>query len=1430
LHYYDVDYSEDEVVAPLFLLPVSIERVKRSFKDKHSFVIAPLEEDIQLNPALIQKLLTDFNLELPSFTNEIGVKNWLVKARKTIGGKRDWKIAESICIGIFTFEKLQMYLDIEKYRDKILANPLLQIIAGAPAELAGSFEGVPKEEELDDKVMPPEMNHVLIADSSQQVAIEAAKKGVSFVIQGPPGTGKSQTIVNIIAELLESGKRVLFVSEKMAALEVVKKRLDDIGLGEYCLELHSHRANKKQVLRQLEKQLYHHRKLKTTYTENELYPQLERAREEINQFGDELLKPRGEIKNSIYEARGNLAQLSDVPRPSYEIGNVMKITREEFDRSLVELKNLEGYQYEILNFVNHPWKKTTINQFGLSVREKLGVLLPKLGANAQNLSKLINETQKKINIKPKSIQSIEKTLNLLEKIEEDQKKIALRKEWFKKDIERMLEIVKAITRDKEAVENKTAFLTEYYNEKYFDINAVKLLREFKEKYTSPFQYLKLDFWRERRKISKEVSKYLKSTRRSFNEMRADLGELILINKLKKKEASAKVKIKSLLPEDLGEKSKDWRALQNTLVWVQELKSLADAMPLALIKEIVADTGVTSNLFEKYKQVYQEEFKANLDVLLGFFEEDFTRWDQPLEQVDIQDVFEWFNDLKGGITELRRWIEFNNYVENLEDSLNKYVLAFLAERHKSEFLVDSYRKIFWQEFLNGTENQITRLSSDRCTERVHQFQELDTELHNVARKKIVTQLEKQKPHIGTFINTHSSEMAILKREIRKERRHMPLRNLLSKIPNLISVLKPCFMMSPLSVAQYINLDNMEPFDAVLFDEASQIMPEDAVSTLIRAGQAIIVGDSQQLPPNRFFMSLDEDLEIEEELEDLNSILDETSARLVEKYLKWHYRSRDEALITFSNRKFYDSRLVTFPNSLHQSDKTGIEYIYIKDGVYDRGGSRKNLKEAQKVVELVEDHIKNRPNKSLGVVAFSIQQQRAIQEQIEIFIRLHPKYAKFFTEDVLHEFFVKNLETVQGDERDVIIFSVGYGPDQAGKMTLNFGPINRSGGYKRLNVAITRAREKIYLVSSFQPEDINLEDVSNQGLRYLLGYMRYAKEGVSAVLRMPEVSDVVDLESNFEEAVYNELVQRGWDLATQVGSSGYRIDLAVKHPKQKGRFILGIECDGSAYHSSKTARDRDRIRQLVLENLGWNIHRIWSTDWLLDKGREVKKIERKLRNILSAKNNTSNYQNGVLSKASADRSVEVIEEIKDVSDKLHFQKYEPVKLPRQRRGIESFNYSYYKIKEQIIKAVKAESPIHIELLLKRIADAWGLGRIGANVRRTILYKLEYIENEKVKTDGNIIWYGEKQKLSPVRISTEEQRPFEYVTLEELGWLAVELLKNGYSVDEEDLMFELSRQFGYTRRGTKIQRHLKKVIEYLLSINRIKRENKRIKLVNS
>jgi len=572
-------------------------------------------------------------------------------------------------------------------------------------------------------------------------------------------------------------------------------------------------------------------------------------------------------------------------------------------------------------------------------------------------------------------------------------------------------------------------------------------------------------------------------------------------------------------------------------------------------------------------------------------------------------------------QLSVWINWlASYRDCAENGLGGLIESFSGQPLEGLRLSAALDRVFWRTLARDALAEYPALSRfrglqlDKARER---FRRLDEEIIQMQRGALAADLCRRpiEPGYRGVYRKEDTGLDLIFHEISKKKRHIPLRELLDRGGRSIQQAKPCFMMSPLSVAQFLKPNRID-FDLVVIDEASQMRPEESLGAVARGRQLVVVGDPMQLPPTSFFDRVDRALEDDiddEEIVDSESILDLALAEFrPARSLRWHYRSRHESLIAFSNREFYND-LIVFPSPLDpdrdkRAPKLGV-YHHFTRGKYK---GRVNIEEAQKVAEAVVAFMAAEPDKSLGVVTLNQAQRDLLLEEIE---RLVPRErsAQAYVErwdDSLEPFFVKNLENVQGDERDVIFISTVYGPDATTGVVMNrFGPINGRYGHRRLNVLFTRAKDRVEVFTSMRPSDIKAEEGSQLGVHALKGYLEYAETGRLEV----GTSTGREPDSEFEELVRDRLRENGFDVVSQVGVAGYFIDLAVKHPNRSG-YLLGIECDGASYHSSRSARDRDRLRQQVLERLQWNIYRIWSTDWFQNPREELQRLLRHLERLL------------------------------------------------------------------------------------------------------------------------------------------------------------------------------------------------------------------------
>lgn len=790
-----------------------------------------------------------------------------------------------------------------------------------------------------------------------------------------------------------------------------------------------------------------------------------------------------------------------------------------------------------------------------------------------------------------------------------------------------------------------------------------------------------------------------------------------------------------------------------------------------------------------------------------------------------------------------WIDYQEAKEDCcVNGLDDFITKIETAGHHSE--IDRiFLKGFYHMWLGAVCDQsasVRRFRRNTHDERIKKFIKLDDLQLLIAQMRIREKLIENLPSDHQLLKA-TDEVAILKKELNKKRNIMPLRKLFKQIPNLLLKLKPCLMMSPLSVSYFLEAESYH-FDLVIFDEASQIFPEDAIGAIFRGSQVIIAGDSKQLPPTNFFAAStnnfdgDYDISSDEDFSEVisDSILEETASVLPNRTLLWHYRSKHESLIAFSNREIYKNSLITFPSSITKIPDMGVEFIYVKDGYYEGGGKNCNIREAQKCVMLVLDHIKRHPNRSLGIIAFSEKQQTTIENAIVDFRERNPQYEWFFDESKDEPFFVKNLENVQGDERDTIIFSICYAKDRTGKMYMRFGPLGHEGGERRLNVAITRAKCNVKLVGSILPSEIDLSRTNSEGVKMLRSYIEFAQQGTSA-LKPIETDKTFEQKDDFCKVIVDFLRKHGYTVETEIGCSDYKIDMAVVNPDVEGEYIAGIECDGLSYIHAKTVRDRDHLRRTILQNMGWNLYRVWSTEWLRNPATEGKALLAFLHSVVGRNGKVRHAM-----KSSNDRSTNItIEQIASETSKV-IQK-QPYTNP--------YGFVYYKeaewwdaphsgsndnltrISENVKYIVSVEQPMHMELLYKRMGPSFTAGKATERVKNTIVEAINKRLKDQVRIDSDNFIRLLPEAPIVVRIPEryDTQRPMEYIHTEEVASAMIRIIEHSFGITTEDLSTECARVFGFERKGPKIKQKTDAAIEYLVRTSKVKLIDGKVQLVD-
>lgn len=1422
--------------APLILIPVTLRRKRVG----SPFMLSWTGEDILTNISLKSKL-EEQGIVLPDFempTKKEGTVEYLQAVKKSVKRKKDWNIKDEVYLSFFSFTKFVMFQDLDPnnwppelaFHENTIIKDLFD-----PKIDDTSLEGF-SENEVDRKLKAKEVFNVLDADSSQIAVIEDVKAGRNLVVEGPPGTGKSQTIVNLIAELIASGKTVLFVSEKMAALEVVKSRLDKVGLGEFCLELHSHKSNKKEVLAQLQKTLY--QPAVPPLALEHKYDELDLLKYELDLYTEIIHQPIGRTGFSAFDLYGmkeeSLGYFKEkgVEIPYVSMKNVERINSTGWSDSLVKLGNIGELIKPLLPLSQHPWRFA-----------RPDVILP---SDENEIKSLLNQS-----------------IDTIRSIEHDQKLLSeltgVSKALNRNELDEYLDYAQMIADspiiEREVLDNPVwdgpnpeaeAILknlkelevkTKNFSSDILEKNLTHIRDNFKNNSSKHLKFLSGDY----KKKKKEIQAFYTNEPPEGDEtLIKDLENLIecqnIRNELNTMDFQAKNYFGSgwMGPEtryeDLYSFYSFMRKLRKILkqgkISPNSLDIISRGPDRENIERIIDDIRTQHKGLQKILEDLQNILKMDL---LSVFETDLysVSFDYLIAQMEL---------FERETPKLLLWSQFISVKKDLPEITEPIIHLVETDLLDPDDIVPAFKANFADNLLKLVFHEVKFLSSfvgDIHQSKIQKFRELDKELLILNRKRIAHLISIKKPGIQDKISPNS-ELGILLSEFNRRRRHMPIRKLLSEAGGLIQQIKPCFMMSPLSVAQFIDPHHAGNlmFDVIVFDEASQVKPEDALGAFLRGKKLVVMGDTRQLPPTSFFDSM-VDLEKEEDyeistLKDMESILHLCKGSFPSKMLRWHYRSRHESLIAVSNEIFYDNQLLVYPSPCSNSEELGLKFSSQPDSVY-AGQSSGNVLEAKSVVKHVVEHFKKYGNsKSLGVGTFNQNQRRLIEDYLEIELKQNPELEKYFAETDAEKFFIKNLETIQGDERDVILVSVGFGFDRNHKLSQNFGPINNDGGERRLNVLFTRAREKCVVFSNFRHSDLKVTENAPRGLRALKNFMKYAETGELEVYG----PSGEDSESPFEDSVYQFLTEQGFEVHKQVGCAGFRIDLAIINQKSPGQYLLGIECDGATYHSSPVARDRDRLREQVLEGLGWKIHRVWSTDWFRNRSETSKRL---LKVIEDAKNLVETQKAVPSGEVISEEAEPVIEEIspgQERSDEVvsleepvqqvsyeeqvvnledSIMDYEVCSSLEIDNNVPLHEKSTYELALAIERIVEMEGPIRSGEVIKRIREYWGLKQAGKRIKDAInSAALEAEENNQIIIKNDFLYATNE---SPVKVRRRTKANIDLISPEEIEEAIKLVIQSQFATPPDDLITQTAHLFGFKSTGKKTAKRIQEVLNSLI-----------------
>lgn len=1435
LRWFEDDKSDAMREAPLILFPVTLERDKR-----HStYFLRPREDDLSTNLPLAERLRDQDEIILPEIpeSDEWTVGDYFDAVEDAVKKKPRWRVDRSgLELGLFSFAKLLMFHDLSGKSwpgEAVLSHPLLRGI------MQDGFESEPPpflgDMRLDERFSPSDLVHVVDADGSQTLAIETVRAGRNLVIQGPPGTGKSQTIANIIAAAAHDGKKVLFIAEKMVALQVVHERLRKTGLAQLCLELHSRAANKRQLAEELARTLAVRAIAPDIAMET---AQLGAVRDQLNNISSDLHAPLGETGMTAHRIIGDLVRAKGLGLAPTQIA-LSGAT--EWRAS--ESKAIEDAAHRLAETVvaaglanDHPLcgvDNSNLQPFDL---DRLKGDCPNLAQDLEEFVTFANHAATVAGID--AIATLGDANRLVEFLG-----LFRNAPVEALDALRELNGASSVALD-QALSIATAGAA--YQVQKLKAGALFVpaaLAANPSQVRSALAQGAASFFSRwfggYRKASAELASWLTSALPEDPPARlALLDRLIGIQAARDNYNRIAEGAAPHLAASWRGEAADFNGLEAAAKWTVSLREAGFMQDLTSAFKLLERPGAGQALFDGISSLSAKMTKRwsdidatlHLDTAAAFGYE--ARNDIPFPEI----IARW-RDWANCLDLYPEWANYKRACATLRERGQDALVAALSKGHFTpeaarEEVRHGRAEVLWTKTRTGAPAIAAAELVDR-SRLVADFARLDQK-----RRASVAALIRAR-HVAAIPRGSIGDMAIIRGEIARKRGHKPIRKLLFQAGRTVQMLKPVFLMSPISVAQFLPPGSVE-FDLLVIDEASQVRPEEALGVIARAKQIVVVGDVKQLPPTNFFARLmsdeetpgpdDEDgdepsnngLKEAARVGDLESILTLCEARgLPSRMLIWHYRSRHPSLIEVSNDEFYNANLILPPAPSVERLTEGLNLRRVL-GVYDRGGKRTNVIEGRAIVEAAIAHAVATPDLSLGIVTFSTSQRDLLTQLLED-ARRGSEVLDTFLASTLEEVFVKNLENVQGDERDVIFISVGYGPNQPGGRlaTMSFGPVSQEGGERRLNVLFTRARQRCDVFASFDPGDIDLNRSKSRGARVLKRFLTYAESGV---LNQPKPSGR-DFDSAFEEDVARAINRLGHRVDAQVGSAGFRIDLAVAHPEKSGRYMLAVECDGATYHGALWARERDRLRQEILENLGWKFHRIWSTDWFHRRANEIEKLRGalELAAIIAPvvqPQPTKPAIEETITIAAADKTAPIAAGYKSAWFSVPSSK-EPHEVPVEHMAA------------IVARIVQIEGPVHEEEISRRVATLFGKEKAGRRIVEATKAGLLYQRNKdtaNMRVHSDFWFTSEQERDCPVRDRSAASASLQKAALiSPMEILAANdaILEDNGEIAKSDLITATARVFGFQRVGPELRGVLEAAIDLAVENGRLEDRNGKIRM---
>ncbi|MBO4877781.1 MAG: DUF3320 domain-containing protein [Ruminococcus sp.] len=1397
LRWYETDKSEKARYAPLVLVPVDITRKVQD----NSYSIKVRDEDTQFNITLLEMLRQFYGIDIgglnPVPEDENGVNLPLIFStiRKGVMAKSRWDIEEYAFIGQFSFNRFIMWNDIRNRAEELAANKVVASLMSGKTEWESEDLNIAPLE-LDTKIAPADLAVPVAADSSQLAAVCAANSGQSFVLHGPPGTGKSQTITNMIANALHHGKSVLFVAEKMAALEVVEKRLNKIGLAPFCLELHSNKAQKRYVLKQLEDTLNIGR-IKQPAEYKAQADKISELRQELNCTMEAIHKVRS-FGMSLNDAAVRYEQNKEFGgKFSFTESQLNAMSSDSFAKWHEALESLAAAGREFGDVTTTPLTCCRLDNCTPQTRPNLEAKLSELksalsGAGSQKafLSGFSGRSEL-------TLDQCREISGIISEAAEGGyilSGIVDSSDWELRQPAAM----KAIENGKELSTLKTEILDKFETS-VLNYDADTALQSWKTAQSKWFLSKAI----KSKKLLKELAVHSKSHDTVNKENITGWYEKISrIKELTGSIDSVSPDVHSAFGPIWQFAETDWETADKALISSESIRnrllnSTFDREDKSRMAKAVCERYGTPSQKQASKSEtdkLQESF-GELERILKELETNYS-----IDTSMLSSGSDWENEaarkadeVTAALPQLKEWAGIVTLSKKLLDyGIGNVADNYLAGKVSTTELTKAFDSDLCRAIVTSvisSEPVLSKFQGVLFEDTIRKYNEVLDSFSKLTINELVAELSAKVPAAGT--SAASSEIGILQKAIKSNGRMMSIRKLFDSIPNLLRRMCPVMLMSPISVAQYID-PSYPKFDLVIFDEASQLPTSEAVGAIARGENVIVVGDPKQLPPTSFFSTSQVDEENYEK-EDLESVLDDCLAlSMPQQHLLWHYRSQHESLIAYSNVKYYDNKLYTFPSPDDQISK--VSWVHV-DGYYDKSSTRTNKAEAQAIVAEISRRLEDPVlrKQSIGVVTFSLPQQNLVDDLLMDAYRARPELEQWANEQY-EPIIIKNLENVQGDERDVIMFSIGYGPDKEGKVSMNFGPLNRDGGWRRLNVAISRSKCEMIVFSVITPEMIDLSRTRSDGVEGLKGFLEFAAKGRSALNVRTNTSSAG---KGFEQVVADELRKRGYTANCSVGCSDYKIDVAVANPDKPETYLLAINCCGKNWYNTGMSKERHIAQAGVLKGLGWNTTTVYILDWLDNKEKTIKKIEDEIAAALER------YRNPVVAvKEEPKKSTKLVfetEEVSALADKC--DKFTPFKIKEYGSSEKFTEANEAKIVKCVNDILEAEAPVSRNALRKKLFTCFGITRAGDNMKKTADAAIARSGAVSVTAGEDAFLWKSGQvpaeyTLCRAQAPEDAKRSMDEIAPEEIANGIRLIMEEQIAMQRDDLIRETARLFGYSR----------------------------------